>query len=73
MADVCGNSFTSAGQHIVQTPTMAACTVCKKEFGLDFLHAPTICPWRKSAIYLYELGTVKPIGPYKDKFDQERQ
>merc|ERR1711884_657997 len=40
MADVCGASFTDSGQHIAQTPTTVACAVCKKEFGLDLLHAP---------------------------------
>ena len=73
MADVCRASFTDSGQHIAQTPTTAACTVCKKEFGLDLLHAPSICPWRKSAIYLYELGTINPVGPYKARFEQRQQ
>ena len=72
LADTCFASFTDSGAHIALTPTTAPCKTCQDVFHKELLHQPKICPWRVSARNLYEAGTVKPIGIYKEKLKTSR-
>ena len=68
LAEVCKSSFSDSGWLVCPSSTTEVCKTCVREFEVELLHTPAECPWRESALYLYEKNTVRPVGRYKSKF-----
>ena len=68
-SDGCKLLRDDMGRVIQQGATSGPCEPCQKKLGKQLLHSDNLCPGRPAMMKLYKEQKCKPMGPYKQLYE----